>query len=403
MQVVEAALGLLPFSEKTITTPTGQEQQQLAAALHQQLFISCIRPAPVQNLAAGHMRVGYGSPKSYPNIVACTVYLCCCLQATPTLAWILPASCAACPSFAVVSVFILYPTAWLCRVVVSIQEAGLCGHDMPGTWEYGISAASAFRALLLSMCTWTVSQAPFILVAAAGESMEAALRTCCKGIKIGKILVVRHHGQMSRAGTNAPSPAPNSALTTPNQASSSAAADGPFNSPRQNQQWQQHNAAVAAYSGSSSQPVSRPLSALSAAGAAAVQDASSNGSSSIPKPSETRFSPRGSPIGPGGYSTEGGAFAAALAMHGGSVNNQCWFQHSTQDVIYEKLPADIAERHVLLMDPVLSTGNSAYTAIEVRAGRHVAYAHARNTHLFPGRVMHTPAAVVWLKPKWKTQ
>jgi hypothetical protein len=29
--------------------------------------------------------------------------------------------------------------------------------------------------------------------------MEAALRTCCKGIKIGKILVVRHHGASSGA------------------------------------------------------------------------------------------------------------------------------------------------------------------------------------------------------------
>eukprot|EP00775_Hariotina_reticulata_P008007 gene8007-8205_t len=41
------------------------------------------------------------------------------------------------------------------------------------------------------------------------------------------------------------------------------------------------------------------------------------------------------------------------------------------DVIYEKLPADIAERHVLLMDPVLSTGNSACRAIEVLLERGV--------------------------------
>ena len=27
-------------------------------------------------------------------------------------------------------------------------------------------------------------------------------------------------------------------------------------------------------------------------------------------------------------------------------------------LIYEKLPHDIAERHVLLMDPILGTGNS---------------------------------------------
>lgn len=37
-----------------------------------------------------------------------------------------------------------------------------------------------------------------------------------------------------------------------------------------------------------------------------------------------------------------------------------------QDVIYEKLPADIADRWVMLMDPILSTGNSAAAAVEVR-------------------------------------
>jgi uridine kinase len=36
-----------------------------------------------------------------------------------------------------------------------------------------------------------------------------------------------------------------------------------------------------------------------------------------------------------------------------------------KELIYEKLPADIAERHVLLMDPILATGNSAIKAIQV--------------------------------------
>ncbi|GJN04136.1 hypothetical protein PR202_ga21658 [Eleusine coracana subsp. coracana] len=36
-----------------------------------------------------------------------------------------------------------------------------------------------------------------------------------------------------------------------------------------------------------------------------------------------------------------------------------------QQLIYHKLPMDIAERHVLLMDPVLGTGNSAIQAIEL--------------------------------------
>jgi len=36
--------------------------------------------------------------------------------------------------------------------------------------------------------------------------------------------------------------------------------------------------------------------------------------------------------------------------------------------IYEKLPEDIAERFVMLMDPILATGNSAAIAIQVTHG-----------------------------------
>jgi len=35
------------------------------------------------------------------------------------------------------------------------------------------------------------------------------------------------------------------------------------------------------------------------------------------------------------------------------------------DVVYEKLPKDIAERHVLLMDPILGCGNSMKCALDV--------------------------------------
>lgn len=35
-----------------------------------------------------------------------------------------------------------------------------------------------------------------------------------------------------------------------------------------------------------------------------------------------------------------------------------------QELVYEKLPKDIADRHVLLMDPILATGNSAARAIQ---------------------------------------
>lgn len=34
-------------------------------------------------------------------------------------------------------------------------------------------------------------------------------------------------------------------------------------------------------------------------------------------------------------------------------------------LIYEKLPTDISDRHVLLLDPILGTGNSAVEAISL--------------------------------------
>jgi hypoxanthine-guanine phosphoribosyltransferase len=36
-----------------------------------------------------------------------------------------------------------------------------------------------------------------------------------------------------------------------------------------------------------------------------------------------------------------------------------------QEIVYEKLPTDIAERFVLLMDPILGTGGSASRAVNV--------------------------------------
>ena len=40
-----------------------------------------------------------------------------------------------------------------------------------------------------------------------------------------------------------------------------------------------------------------------------------------------------------------------------------------QEIIYEKLPADIADRFVMLMDPILGSGTSALRAIQVGARR----------------------------------
>jgi uridine kinase len=52
--------------------------------------------------------------------------------------------------------------------------------------------------------------------------------------------------------------------------------------------------------------------------------------------------------------------------HGSSTNN-----NGGNLVIYEKLPRDIAERHVLLMDPVLTTGHTATKAVETLLARGV--------------------------------
>eukprot|EP00877_Chromochloris_zofingiensis_P004396 jgi/Chrzof1/13958/Cz08g19120.t1 len=45
--------------------------------------------------------------------------------------------------------------------------------------------------------------------------------------------------------------------------------------------------------------------------------------------------------------------------HGATANGKA------EDLIYEKLPSDISDRFVMLLDPVLSTGNSAARAIQV--------------------------------------
>lgn len=59
-----------------------------------------------------------------------------------------------------------------------------------------------------------------------------------------------------------------------------------------------------------------------------------------------------------------------LTGPGVSKNEACAANESVEEeLIYEKLPQDIAQRHVLLMDPILGTGNSASRAIQVRAPR----------------------------------
>ena len=80
---------------------------------------------------------------------------------------------------------------------------------------------------------------------------------------------------------------------------------------------------------------------------------------------------------PGRASADGGPAICATPPPRGGANSAAAAPSpapalAPQDVIYEKLPADIANRHVLLMDPILSTGNSAATAIEVLLSKGVA-------------------------------
>ena len=56
-------------------------------------------------------------------------------------------------------------------------------------------------------------------------------------------------------------------------------------------------------------------------------------------------------------------------MNGNSSNKvaACAANNTVEEeLVYEKLPSDIANRHVLMMDPMLGTGNSASRAIQVR-------------------------------------
>ncbi|KAK4360789.1 hypothetical protein RND71_019741 [Anisodus tanguticus] len=104
-----------------------------------------------------------------------------------------------------------------------------------------------------------------------GESMENALRACCKGIKIGKILI---HGE-----------------------------------------------------GNSGRQVN------------------------------SRFKPTCAPLDKYTYSS--------------LIFQIVYVQQRFKMLIYEKLPSDIASRHVLLLDPVLASGNSAVKAISVRLSKGV--------------------------------
>jgi hypothetical protein len=55
-------------------------------------------------------------------------------------------------------------------------------------------------------------------------------------------------------------------------------------------------------------------------------------------------------------SAEAPTTAAAVCRHG---------PHEEEEVIYERLPSDIAQRYVLLLDPLVGTGRTACRAVQV--------------------------------------
>lgn len=151
----------------------------------------------------------------------------------------------------------------------------------------------------------------------SGESMENALRACCKGIKIGKILVHRW----------------------------ALRCKPPLHFHFSN------NRACACYS-------SKPVTAVSMIqrGAGQYRSVAGGGSRAIHllRPLRSRC--------------DTFSFCAPL------VHEQTPYCHDIrvgdaavdQALVYEKLPQDIADRHVLLLDPMLGCGSSAVKAIEVR-------------------------------------
>lgn len=54
-------------------------------------------------------------------------------------------------------------------------------------------------------------------------------------------------------------------------------------------------------------------------------------------------------------------FDRPFVRHGSEAENE-------EEVVYARLPADIAGRWVLLLDPVLGTGHTACRAVQVRGG-----------------------------------
>ncbi|GAA0742116.1 uracil phosphoribosyltransferase [Dactylosporangium roseum] len=91
----------------------------------------------------------------------------------------------------------------------------------------------------------------------------------------------------------------------------------------------------------------------------------------------TRVAPPicGVSIARAGESMEAGLRAVAPGVRIGKILIQRDPVTKLPKLYYSKLPADLADRHVLLLDPMLATGGTALAAIDVLIGAGVAQEH----------------------------
>lgn len=148
----------------------------------------------------------------------------------------------------------------------------------------------------------------------SGEAMENALRACCKGIKIGKLLIERRDKDGVPLGSGS--------ITQENT---------PFHGLRRSMGGSGSGAVLASEMVSSAVGAS-PLGVMKTNGA--DEDDSNNAIKRVVN-SESNSSGQSSPRDKG-----------------------------IPRVIYEKMPNDIVDRYVLLLDPILATGVSSMAAID---------------------------------------
>ena len=162
----------------------------------------------------------------------------------------------------------------------------------------------------------------------SGEAMENALRACCKGIKIGKLLIERRDRDgvpRSSGGTPMGGLAPSHANKLKRGAGGSGSGDSA--SP----------GGLAGLVANAANAASSPL------GTSDDGDRDECDVRRVARESESEINKRRS----------------ALAKDSGVVS-----PGSVPRVMYEKMPGDIAERYVLLLDPILATGVSSAAAID---------------------------------------